>query len=193
MDRAIGLFFGSFNPIHTGHLIIASAIAEEANLEKVWLVVTPQNPFKPSKSLLHEFDRFDMVQAAVADNHRLMVSDVEFHLPRPSYTIHTLDHLRTKYPEKKFSLIIGQDNLESFHKWKEPDRILETCNLLVYPRPDAKPNELLLHPAVKMVNAPLMDISATYIRDLVKKKKSIRYLVPEVVAEIISRKGFYLD
>jgi len=193
MDRSIGLFFGSFNPIHTGHLIIASAIAEEANLEKIWFVVSPQNPFKPSKSLLHEFDRYDMVQAAIADNHRLMVSDVEFHLPRPSFTIHTLDHLRAKYPEKKFSLIIGQDNLESFHKWKEPDRILESCNLLVYPRPDAKPNELLLHPAVKLVDAPLMDISATYIRDLVKNKKSIRYLVPEPVAEIISRKGFYLD
>ena len=193
MDRSIGLFFGSFNPIHTGHLIIASAIAEEANLEKIWFVVSPQNPFKPSKSLLHEFDRYDMVQAAIADNHRLMVTDVEFHLPRPSFTIHTLDHLRAKYPEKKFSLIIGQDNLESFHKWKEPDRILESCNLLVYPRPDAKPNELLLHPAVKLVNAPLMDISATYIRNLVKNKKSIRYLVPESVAEIISRKGYYLD
>jgi nicotinate-nucleotide adenylyltransferase len=193
MDRSIGLFFGSFNPIHTGHLIIASAIAEEANLEKIWFVVSPQNPFKPSKSLLHEFDRYDMVQAAIADNHRLMVTDVEFHLPRPSFTIHTLDHLRAKYPEKKFSLIIGQDNLESFHKWKEPDRILESCNLLVYPRPDAKANELLLHPAVKMVNAPLMDISATYIRNLVKKKKSIRYLVPEPVAELILRKGYYLD
>jgi nicotinate-nucleotide adenylyltransferase len=193
MDRSIGLFFGSFNPIHTGHLIIASAIAEMSDLEKVWFVVSPQNPFKPSKSLLHEFDRYDMVQAAVADNHRLMASDVEFQLPRPSYTIHTLDHLRSKYPEKKFSLIIGQDNLESFHKWKEPDRILESCNLLVYPRPDAKPNELLLHASVKMVNAPLMDISATYIRDVVKKRKSIRYLVPDAVAEIILRKGYYLD
>jgi len=193
MSQHIGLFFGSFNPIHTGHLIIAQAMVEMADLNKIWFVVTPQNPFKPSKSLLHEFDRFDMVQAAIADHPKLAVTDVEFHLPRPNYTINTLEHLTAKFPDKQFSLIIGQDNLESFPKWKDPDLILDRYGLYVYPRPEAKENELNHHPRVTMVNAPLMDISATYIRDLVRKGKSIRYLVPDVVAEMILRKGFYLS
>ncbi|MFZ9503604.1 MAG: nicotinate (nicotinamide) nucleotide adenylyltransferase [Cyclobacteriaceae bacterium] len=193
MHQQIGLFFGSFNPIHNGHLIIASSILEQAGLSKVGFVVTPQNPFKPSKSLLHEFDRYDMVKAAIADNSKLEVTDVEFHLPRPSYTIDTLEHLTAKFPEKEFKLIIGQDNLESFHKWKGPDLILDRYSLLVYPRPGAKENELMQHPRVKMINAPLIDISATFIRDLIQKQKSIRYLVPEVVEEIILRKGFYLS
>lgn len=192
MNRQIGLFFGSFNPIHNGHLIIANAILEQAELSKVWFVVSPQNPFKPSKSLLHEFDRYDLVKAAIDDNSKLEVSDVEFQLPRPSYTIDTLEHLTAKYPEKEFSIIIGQDNLESFHKWKSPDLILDRYGLLVYPRPDSKPSDLSRHPRVKMINAPLIDISATYIRELIRQRKSIRYLVPERVEEMILRKGFYL-
>lgn len=193
MNRQIGLFFGSFNPIHNGHLIIANAILEQAELSKIWFVVSPQNPFKPSKSLLHEFDRYDLVKAAIDDNSKLEVSDVEFQLPRPSYTIDTLEHLTAKYPEKEFSIIIGQDNLESFHKWKSPDLILDRYGLLVYPRPDSKPSDLSHHPRVKMINAPLIDISATYIRELIRQRKSIRYLVPERVEEMILRKGFYLS
>lgn len=192
MKQHIGLFFGSFNPIHIGHLIIANSILEQAELSKVWFVVTPQNPFKPSKSLLHEFDRYDMVRAAIDDNYKMEATDVEFQLPRPSYTIDTLEHLTAKYPEKQFSLIIGQDNLESFHKWKSPDLILDRYGLLVYPRPNSKSSDLDNHPRVKLINAPLIDISATYIRDLIRQRKSIHYLVPERVEEIISRKGFYL-
>ena len=191
--KRIGLFFGSFNPVHTGHLIIAQAMADNANLHKVWFVVSPQNPFKPSKTLLHEFDRFDMVQAAIADNHRLAVSDVEFHLPRPSYTVDTLAQLTAKHPDHEFSLILGEDNLDGFMRWKEPERILSNHKLLVYPRPGAARTELHQHPSVTMVAAPLIEISATYIRQCVRDGRSIRYLVPEVVISMIDRKGFYLS
>lgn len=189
----IGLFFGSFNPVHTGHLIIAQAMADHAGLNKVWFVVSPQNPFKPSKSLLHEFDRFDMVQAAIADNHQFAVTDVEFHLPRPSYTVDTLGHLATKFPDHEFSLILGEDNLEGFMRWKEPEQILARHKLLVYPRPGTTQTELHHHPAVRMVPAPLIEISATYIRQCVRENRSIRYLVPEVVISMIDKKGFYLS
>jgi nicotinate-nucleotide adenylyltransferase len=187
-----GLFFGSFNPIHIGHMIIANVMAENTDLSKVWFVVSPQNPFKPSKGLLHEFDRYDMVKAAVADNYKLEVTDVEFHLPKPSYTIHTLTHLREKYPAKEFKVIIGEDNLENFSKWKNYEQILEHYGLYVYPRPHVTNSEIKRHPNVTMVEAPLLDISATYIRNCIKSNKSIRYLVPEEVEQMIRLKQFYL-
>jgi nicotinate-nucleotide adenylyltransferase len=189
----IGLFFGSFNPIHVGHMIIANIMAENSDLKKVWFVVSPQNPFKPSKGLLHEFDRYDMVKAAIADNYKLEVSDVEFQLPKPSYTIHTLAYLREKHSEKEFKLIIGEDNLEGFTRWKNYEQILEHHGLYVYPRPSAQPSELKMHPNVKVVQAPLLDISATYIRECIRNKKSIRYMVPEPVETLIRQKGFYLS
>ncbi len=189
--QKIGLFFGSFNPIHMGHLIIANAMAENTDLKKVWLVVSPQNPLKPSKGLLHEFDRSDMAKAAVADHYKIEVSDVEFHLPKPSYTINTLVHLHEKYPDKDFKVIVGEDNLESFAKWKNYEQILEHYGLYVYPRPHVTNSHLNRHPNVKMVEAPLLDISATYIRDCIKNNKSIRYLVPESVETMIRLKGFY--
>jgi len=196
----IGLYFGSFNPIHIGHLAIANVMAENTDLTKAWFVVSPQNPFKPSKGLLHEFDRYDIVKAAIADNYKLEISDVEFHLTKPSYTIHTLVHLRERYPDKEFKVIIGEDNLENFAKWKNHEEILTQFGLYVYPRPPesfglARPHvtnsELARHPQVKMIDAPLLDISATYIRDCIKSNKSIRYLVPEVVEQMIRSKGFY--
>lgn len=188
----VGLFFGSFNPIHMGHMIIANIMAENTDLKKVWFVVSPQNPFKPSKGLLHEFDRYDMVKAAIADNYKLEVSDVEFHLPKPSYTIHTLTYLTEKHPEKQFKLIIGEDNLAGFVRWKNYEQILEHHGLYVYPRPNAQPSELKTHPNVTVVQAPLLDISATYIRECIRNKKSIRYMVPEPVENMILQKGFYL-
>lgn len=187
----IGLFFGSFNPIHIGHMIIANIMAENADLKKVWFVVSPQNPFKPSKGLLHEFDRYDLVKAAIADNYKLEVNDVEFHLPKPSYTIHTLAYLTEKHPDKDFKLIIGEDNLEGFTRWKNYQQILDHHGLYVYPRPNAQPSELKLHPNVTVVQAPLLDISATYIRECIRNKKSIRYMVPEPVEQLIRLKGFY--
>lgn len=190
-EMKIGLYFGSFNPIHIGHLAIANVMAENTDLSKVWFVVSPQNPFKPSKGLLHEFDRYDMVKAAIADNYKFEVSDVEFHLTKPSYTIHTLVHLREKYPDKEFKVILGEDNLENFAKWKNHDQILEQFGLYVYPRPHVTNSELKRHPQVKIIDAPLLDISATYIRDCIRYNKSIRYLVPEIVEQMIRSKGFY--
>lgn len=189
----IGLFFGSFNPIHIGHLIVANVMAETTDFDKVWFVVSPQNPLKPSKGLLHEFDRYDMVQAAVADNHKLQVSDIEFNLPKPSFTIHTLAHLAERHPEKHFSLILGEDNLESFPRWKNYTQIVDQYGLYVYPRPHVSESQLKSHPNVKMVDAPLLDISATFIRGCIRSNKSIRYLVPEPVENMIRAKGFYLN
>ena len=199
-SQKIGLFFGSFNPIHIGHLIIANVMAENTDLQKVWLVVSPQNPFKPSNTLLHEFDRYDMVKAAIGDHYKLDVSDVEFNLPKPSYTIHTLAHLTEKHPNKEFKVIIGEDNLENFIKWKNHEQILEQYGLYVYPRlnnavgqarPHVTNSDLKRHANVKVVEAPLLDISATYIRSCIKNNKSIRYLVPEVVEQMIRSKNFF--
>jgi nicotinate-nucleotide adenylyltransferase len=172
-------------------MIIANIMAENTDLKKVWFIVTPQNPLKPSKGLLHEFDRYDMVKAAIADNYKLEVSDVEFNLPKPNYTIHTLAHLQEKHPSRDFKLIIGEDNLESFTKWKNHDEILNQYGLYVYPRPNVTNADLKRHANVTMVEAPLLDISATYIRNCIKNNKSIRYLVPEVVEQMIRQKGFY--
>jgi len=189
----IGLFFGSFNPIHVGHLIIANLMVEGSDLKKVWFVVSPQNPLKPAKGLLHEFDRYDMVRAAVYDNYKLEVSDVEFHLEKPSYTIHTLVHLQEKHPDKEFKVIMGEDNLTNFTRWKNYRQILDHYGLYVYPRPGTQLSELRSHPHVTVVEAPLLDISATFIRERIRKGQSIRYLVPDTVEEMIRAKGFYLD
>jgi nicotinate-nucleotide adenylyltransferase len=191
--KKIGLFFGSFNPIHIGHLIIANTLVETTDLHKVWFVVSPQNPLKPSKGLLHEFDRYDLVRAAVYDNYKLEVSDVEFHMPKPSFTIHTLVYLAEKHPDKHFRLIIGEDNLDTFTRWKNYERILEDYGLYVYPRPNSGSSELKQHPNVQIVEAPLLDISATFIRNCIRKGQSIRYLVPEGVEAIIKEKKFYQD
>jgi nicotinate-nucleotide adenylyltransferase len=134
-----------------------------------------------------------MVRAAIHDNYKLEVTDVEFHLPKPSYTIHTLVHLQEKHPEKKFKIIIGEDNLVNFSKWKNHDQILEQYGLYVYPRPNTQPSELKSHPNVTFVDAPTLDISATFIRNCIRKKQSVRYLVPDAVEEMIRGKGYYLD
>ncbi|MBT1686619.1 nicotinate (nicotinamide) nucleotide adenylyltransferase [Dawidia soli] len=189
----IGLFFGSFNPIHMGHLIIANLMVGATDLKKVWFVVSPLNPFKSSKGLLHEFDRYDMVRAAIHDNYLLEVSDVEFHLPKPSYTIHTLVHLRERHPDTEFKVILGEDNLASFTKWKNHERILEDYGLYVYRRPNVQLSQPVSHPNITFVEAPLLDISATFIRNCIRNKQSIRYLVPDVVEEMIRAKGFYQE
>ena len=189
--QKIGLFFGSFNPIHTGHLIIANIMAENTDLHKVWFVVSPQNPFKPSKSLLHEFDRYDMVKAAIADNYKLEVSDVEFRMTKPSYTIDTLAVLSEKHPTKQFVVILGQDNLQNFEHWKNHQQILEHYELYIYPRPGVTDSPLLRHGHVRLVPAPMLDISATYIRQCILEGRSVRYLVPEPVEALIRSRNFY--
>jgi nicotinate-nucleotide adenylyltransferase len=188
----IGLFFGSFNPVHVGHLIIANTMATQTDLEQVWFVVSPQNPFKKAKSLLHEFDRLDMVERAIADNNRLKASDIEFSMPRPSFTIDTLTRIQEKFPQHQFRLIMGEDNLAQFANWKNHEAILTYFGLYIYPRPNAVATPFRDYPQVRLVAAPLLDISATFIRESLKQNKSIRYLVPEVVEEMIVRKKFYV-
>ncbi len=190
----VGLFFGSFNPIHTGHLILAHSICEEADLDKIWFVVSPQNPFKEKSSLLHEFDRYDLVQKAIEGDHRFDVSDVEFHMPKPSYTVDTLAHLTETFPSYDFHLIMGEDNLASFHKWKNYEQLLALTSILYYPRENKKTikEEILNSPKVNKVDASLLQISSTYIRAKIKDGKSIKYLVPDKVAELINEKGFYM-
>lgn len=187
----IGLFFGSFNPIHVGHLIIANSMANHTDLEQVWFVVSPQNPFKKNNSLLHEFDRFTMVERAIAENFKLKATDIEFSLPKPSYTIDTLVVLAEKYPQHEFVLIMGEDNLVQFENWKNYQQILDYYALYVYPRPNTAPHNFKNHPKVKFVEAPLLDISATFIRKLLQENKSIKYLVTEPVEDYIKIKNFY--
>lgn len=188
----VGLFFGSFNPIHIGHLIIANVMVEMTEMEQVWFVVSPQNPLKSAKSLIHEFDRLDMVELAIRENDHLRATDIEFHMPRPSYTVDTLTYLSEKYPQHNFRLIIGEDNLASFPRWKNYRIILDNYGLTVYPRPTTDvPEEIRSHPNVRMVGAPVIDVSATFIRDFIKENKSIKYLVHDKVAEFIRDKKLY--
>jgi nicotinate-nucleotide adenylyltransferase len=188
----IGLFFGSFNPIHIGHLIIANTVYEYSDLNEVWFIVSPQNPHKrDSKSLIHEFDRLDMVELAIKDQPYFKAVDIEFHMPKPNYTIDTLAYLHEKYPERQFLLIIGEDNLTSFTGWKNYRMILDHYGLLVYPRPDSKKTEIEKHPNVKWIEAPRMGISASFIRKCIRENKSVKYLVPENVLEFIRDRKLY--
>lgn len=186
----IGCFFGSFNPIHIGHLIIANVMQDQTDLDEIWFVVSPQNPFKKQKTLLHEFDRLKMVELAIADHFYFRACDVEFHMPRPSFTIDTLAVLADKYPQHQFKLIIGGDNLTHFHKWKNHEQILEYFGLYVYPRPGS--HQEFRHPNVKFVEAPLMDISATFIRESIKNGHSVKYLLPQPVEDYIRDKKLFV-
>jgi nicotinate-nucleotide adenylyltransferase len=192
MNKNVGLFFGSFNPIHVGHLIIANTMLEEPDIDEVWFVVSPQSPFKKQKSLAHEFDRYDLVQAAIGDHFHMKVSDIEFKMPKPSYTADTLAYLTDQNPNHNFKLIIGEDNLKSFPKWKNSDVILRDYGLLVYPRPNAKKSDLKDHENVRFVEAPMMDISATFIRKSIKNNRSVKYLVPDAVLDRIKGKKLYI-
>ncbi|MBB1283344.1 nicotinate-nucleotide adenylyltransferase [Flavisolibacter sp. BT320] len=186
----IGLFFGSFNPIHIGHLIIANHVLNETGLQKVWFVVSPQNPFKPSSTLLNEYDRLHLVQKAIEGDDRLKASEIEFSLPKPSYTAHTLTYLKEKYPSHAFTIIMGSDSFQNLPKWKNAESIIAHNPILVYSRPQFEISDKL-GADVTLLEAPLLEISATYIRTCVQNGKSIRYLVPAVVEEEIEKSGFY--
>lgn len=186
----VGLYFGSFNPIHVGHLIIADTIQDQTELDEVWFIVSPQNPMKSSKSLLHEFDRLKMVELATADHFKFKVKDVEFHMPRPSYTIDTLTLLSEKYSSHEFSLILGSDNLNHFHKWKNSVELLKQYKVIVYPRPGK--NKSLDHKNIQFVEAPLLDISATFIRKRINKGGSVKYLLHPHVLDYIRDKNFFI-
>lgn len=187
----IGLFFGTFNPIHNGHLAIANYMAEFTDLEQVWLVVSPHNPLKPIGSLLQDYHRFQLVQTAIGDYKKLKASKVEFSLPKPSYTIHTLTYLKEQYPEHNFVLIMGSDNLSSLHKWKNYELILENYSIYIYPRPNEDGGQFKNHTNVKWISAPLMEISASFIRKAIKEKKDVRFMMPESVYNYIDEMNFY--
>jgi len=188
-----GLFFGSFNPIHIGHLIIANHLVEYSDLEEVWFVVTPHNPFKEKKSLLADIHRYRMVLEATEDYPKLKPSKIEWGLPQPNYTINTLAYLDEKYPDHQFSLIMGEDNLRSFHKWKNYEVILENYHIYVYPRiSDQKGTpELIHHPKVSQVKAPIVEISSTFIRKAIPEGKNIRPLLPYKVWKYLDEMNFY--
>ncbi len=187
----VGLFFGSFNPIHVGHMALANYMVEFTDMEQVWFVISPHNPLKEKASLLNQNQRLYMVNVAIEDDARFKSSTIEFDLPQPSYTINTLVHLKEKYPQHTFSLIIGQDNLENFHKWKNYEEILKKYKLYVYPRPGAKSSELEQHPNVVLTQAPFIDISSTFIRDAIKKKKDVRHYLPEKAWQYIDEMNLY--
>lgn len=187
----IGLYFGSFNPIHSGHLIIASYMAEFTDLKQVWMVVSPHNPLKPSASLLQDYHRYYLVELGIGSNKNLKASKIEFNLPKPSYTIHTLTYLHEKFPQHEFALIMGSDNLATFHKWKNYESILADHDIYVYPRPLSESGKLKDHARVKMMNAPLMEISASFIRKSIKEKRDVRYMMPESVYNYIEEMHFY--
>lgn len=187
----IGLFFGSFNPVHVGHMVLANYMASYTDLEQVWFVVSPHNPLKEKSSLLNQNQRLHMVNIAIGDHDTLKSSNIEFGLTQPSYTVNTLAHLKEKYPQHTFSLIMGEDNLESFTKWKNYEEILKNHKLYVYPRPNTNSGELKMHPNVIMTEAPLMDISSTTIRRAIKDKKDVSFFVPQAVWQYLDEMNFY--
>ena len=186
----IGLYFGSFNPIHIGHLIIANHVLNETSINKIWFIVSPQNPFKESKTLLNEFDRLHLVRLATQDDNRIKCSDIEFNLPKPSYTSNTLAFLSEKYPEHQFSLIMGSDSYQNLHKWKNYETIINNYRVYVYKREGHEIKKTFDKEAVTL-NAPIIQISASQIREHIRSAKSIRYLVPEIVREEIESRKFY--
>ncbi len=186
-----GLYFGSFNPIHCGHLMIASYMLEFSDLKNIWFVISPQNPLKEKSSLLNDYHRLALVNVAIADDTRFKSCDIEFKLPQPSYTINTLTFLKGKYPQKEFSLIMGADNLENLHKWKEYEKILESNSINVYPRPGSDGGDFKNHPNVHWVSAPLLEISSSFIRAAIKEKKNMSYFLTEKVYQYVQEMHFY--
>ncbi len=189
----VGLYFGTFNPIHVGHIIIANYVLENSDLDEVWMVVTPHNPLKKKSSLLEDYHRLQMIHLATERYEKLKPSDIEFKLPQPNYTINTLVHLKEKFPKHQFSLIMGEDNLKSLHKWKNYELILRDYDIYVYPRiSEAKiPDEFINHPQIHKVNAPVIELSSTFIRNSIKEGKNIRPMLSEKVWEYIDHNLFY--
>ena len=189
----IGLYFGTFNPIHIGHLIIANHMVEYSDLDEIWMVVTPHNPFKKKNSLLENHHRFEMVYKATEKYPKIKPSNIEFKLPQPNYTIHTLTHISETFPNNEFCLIMGEDNLKNFHKWKNYETILEHHHIYVYPRIDLGTGKHLFnkHPKIHKVAAPIVEISSTMIRDSIKNQKNIQPLLSKEVWEYLDEMNFY--
>lgn len=192
--KKIGLFFGSFNPIHIGHLILANYILENTDMDELWFVVSPQNPFKEKKSLLKDHNRLDMVQLAVKNYPKMRASNVEFSLPQPSYSIDTLTYLKEKHPDYHFALIMGEDNLETLPKWKNAQTLIENYQIIVYPRlseDSEKEKKMPLHANISLIKAPIIELSATEIRKMLKEGKNVRPMLPPEVFEYLDGSNFY--
>jgi len=187
----IGLFFGSFNPIHTGHLMIANYMVEFTDIEQVWFIISPHNPLKEKSSLLADHHRLAMANIAVENDQRFRASNIEFHLPKPSYTIDTLTYLREKYPQKEFILIAGSDTLPTLYKWKNYKELLNQYEFLIYPRPFAEKSPYDDHPHVHFVPAPLIEISSSFIRKGISEGKNMNYFLPDKVWKYIEEMHFY--
>jgi nicotinate-nucleotide adenylyltransferase len=190
-NKRTGLLFGSFNPVHTGHLIIAGYMAEYTDLSEIWFVVTPHNPLKDKDSLLDDHQRLHMVNLAIEGDSRFRSCDIEFRMPRPSFTIKTLTFLQEKYPAREFVIISGTDIFPSFHKWKNWEMLLEYYKFYVYPRPGSADHELTGHPSVKVFHAPMVEISSTFIRQSLRHGKNMRYYLPDKVFDYIREMHFY--
>jgi nicotinate-nucleotide adenylyltransferase len=188
----IGLYFGSFNPVHHGHLIIASHVVQSTGLDQVWFIVSPQNPLKPAAGLLNEYHRLYLIKAAIDGENHLRASDIEFKLPRPSYTIDTLAYIGEKYPNHKFSIIMGSDSYQNLPRWKNFGQLLKTTDFYIYTRAGFENIPEYENARITILEAPLLQISATHIRNILREGKSIRYLVPDVVKEEIERNRYYL-
>lgn len=187
----VGLYFGTYNPIHIGHLAIANYMVEFTEIDQVWFVVSPHSPHKNKKNLLDDYQRLELVNRAIHDDFRFRVTDIEFRLPKPSFTIDTLTYLQEKHPKHEFFLIMGGDNLDSFRKWKNHDQILENYRILVYPRPGFNMQEKDFHPHIQLVNAPLMEISASFIREALAAGKDIRHFIPPKAYQYLEEMNFY--
>jgi nicotinate-nucleotide adenylyltransferase len=187
----IGLFFGSFNPIHIGHLVLANFMLEFTGLERIWFVISPHNPLKEKKTLLKDNHRLQMVRLAIGEHTKMKASNIEFDLPQPSYTVNTLAHLTDKFPEHEFALIMGSDNLGSFHKWKNYEYILQHHQIYVYPRPGMDGGILKAHSSIHFTEAPMLEISSSFLRDAIKKKKDVRFYFPEGVWTYLKEMHFY--
>lgn len=190
----VGLYFGTFNPIHVGHLIIANHIVEYSDLDEIWLVVTPHNPHKQKNTLLNDYHRLELVRIATEDYPKIKPSNIEFKLQQPNYTVDTLAYLEESHPKHEFSLIMGEDNLNSLHKWKNYEVILERYTIYVYPRitANSQENQFQNHPKIKMIDAPVVEISSTFIREGIKHKKNVRPMLPEKVWQEIDKNMFYV-
>ena len=189
--KKTGLLFGSFNPIHIGHLMIAGYMLEFSDLDELWFVVSPLNPLKEKKTLLPDHHRLEMVNLAIEDDTRFRSSNIEFKLPKPSYTIHSLTYLQDKYPNREFIIISGTDIFPTFHKWKNWEQLLEFYKFYVYPRPGSQDHELTRHPSVKVFNAPMVEISASFIREAIREGKNMSYFLPEKTYRYIQEMHFY--
>lgn len=187
----IGLYFGSFNPIHIGHMAIANYMVEYTDIDQLWFVVSPQNPLKKKESLLNDQYRLDMVELAIGNDSRFEICDIEFRMPQPSYTIDTLTYLDEKHPSYDFAILMGSDGLPTFHKWKNAEELIKKYKRYVYPRHTENEAQLKLHENIELVGAPQIEVSASFVRRAIQEGKDVRHFLPPKVFEFIEKYGFY--